>query len=176
MNFPRPQTCAFYTLIILVELAIAWFLGHVLFKATRHCEEAEQWRWSSEDSRDMWIDAAKTMITASGIAAALVASLTLAAHQSNMLSALVTSSVKTATVSLVVCVCVSMFLILSLARGHEAAKARYIARRPQEGHQGEIKEGPLSNFALCITLLAAFLALSSFFVRFLFLARIVWHV
>jgi hypothetical protein len=170
------QTWAFCTLIVLIELGILWFLGHVLYRATRNVEEAVQWRWSSEDSRDMWIDAAKTMISASGIAAALLASLTLAPHQTDKLSPIVASSVKTATVSLVVCVCVSMFLILALARGHEAAKSRQKEKKRPEGCAEKITEGPLSNFALCITLLASFIALSSFFVGFLFLARLVWHI
>jgi len=169
------QTWMFYGFASLVELGIAWFLGHVFCKATQKNEEASQWRWSSEDSRGMWIDAAKTMITASGIAAALLASLTLGS-QTKTLSALVVRSVKTATVSLVACVCVSMFLILAPARGHETAKARYLEKRRREGHQGEIKEGPLSDFALRIILSAAFIALSCFFVGFLFLGRIVWHI
>jgi hypothetical protein len=170
------QRALFYGFVFLVELGIACFLGHVLYKATQNNEEALQWRWSSEDSRDLWIGAAETMITASGIAAALVASLTLAAHQAKMLSPFVASSLKTATVSLVVCVCVSMFLILALARGHETAKARYSEKRRRDGYLGEIKEGPLSNFALSIILLAAFVALSGFFVGFLYLARIVWNI
>ena len=170
------QTWAFCTLIVLVELSIICFLGHILYKATRNVEAAVQWRWSSEDSRDMWMDAAKTMISASGIAAALLASLTLAPHQTDKLSPIVASSVKTATVSLVVCVCVSMFLILALARGHEAAKSRQVEKRRQEGYTGETTAGPLSNFALCIILVASFIALSSFFVGFLFLARLVWHI
>jgi multisubunit Na+/H+ antiporter MnhB subunit len=139
----------------------------------RKAKEAVQWRWSSEDSRDMWMDAAKTMITASGIAAALLASLTVG-HQT--MSPLVVYIVKSATVCLVVCVCVSMFLFLALARGHETAKSRYTEKRRQEGYQGEIREGPLSNFALCIILSAALIALSGFFLGFLFLARIVWHI
>jgi len=171
------QTWMFYGFAFLVELAIACFLGHFLYKATQNSKEAEQWRWSSEDSRDMWIDAAKTMITASGIAAALLASVALAGHRTDPLSALVASSVKAATVSLVVCVCVSMFLILALARGHEAAKARHVEQRRRENYKREkTTEGPLSNFALCVTLSAAFIALSAFFLGFLFLGRIVWNI
>lgn len=169
-----PQTWFFYGFAVLVELSIFWFLGHFLRKGLQNTQEAEQWRWSSEDSRSMWIDVAKTMITAAGIAAALLA--TLATHEANVQSQLVACSVKTATVSLVGCVCVSMFLILALARSHEAAKARYVSKRRKEGYMGEIKEGPLSKFALWVTVSGAFLALSSFFIGFLFLARVVWHL
>jgi uncharacterized protein (DUF2062 family) len=168
------QTWLFCTLIFLVEACIAWFLGHFYYKAAQKTKESDQWRWSSEDSRDTWIDAAKTMISASGIAAALLA--TLAARQTPILNPLVASSVKAATAILVVCVCASMFLILALARGHEAAKARYMTKLRAEGHQGEIKEGPLSYFALRVMLVSAFVALSGFFVGFLFLVRIVWHL
>ena len=169
-----PKTWLFYGFAVLVELGIASFLAHFLRKAMQNTKEAEQWRWSSEDSRTMWIDVAKTMITASGIAAALLA--TLAARQGNILGGLAAFSVKAATVSLVVCACFSMFLILALARGHEAAKARYSSKRRQEGYTGEIKEGPLTKFALWVTVSGAFVALSSFFIGFLFLARVVWHL
>jgi hypothetical protein len=166
----------FYGFASLIELGIASFVGHFLRKAMQDTIEAEQWRWSSVDSRDVWIDAAKTMISASGIAAALLAAFALSAQQTNTPnqtpSALIASNVKISTVNLVICVCVSMFLILALSRSHEAAKAR----RQQE-HMGEkITEGPLSDFALFIILPAAFVALSSFFIGFLFLARIVWHI
>ena len=168
-------TWLFYGIAVLGELGILRFLGHIHYKAMQKTEEAEQLRWSSEDSRNTWIDVAKTMITSAGIAAALLA--TLAARQINVLSDFTASNVRTATVSLVVCVCVSMFLILALARGHEAAKSHYIQNKRREGCETtQIKEGPLSNLALRITLTAAFIALSTFFIGFLYLARIVWHI
>lgn len=120
----------------------------------------------------MWMDVAKTMISASGIAAALLTSLALGKD----FDPLVAHSVKISTVSFVLCVCVSMFLILTLARGHETAKARYLSEQREKGSRMEIREGPLSNFALCLTLAGAFIALSTFFVGFLFLGRIVWHI
>lgn len=159
-----------------IELGVAWFLGAILYKGTRKVPEADQWRWSSEDSRDVWIDVAKTMITASGIAAALLASLTLG-RPTMMLSPLVAFSVKSATVFLVVCVCVSMVVILILARGHEAAKSRHIEglRRAGQPTLG-IREGLLNHSTFSLMLFAAFVALSGFFLGFLFLARIVRHI
>jgi hypothetical protein len=169
------QTWIFYGFAALIEVGIGCFLGHIFYRANQKTDEAKQWRWSSEDSRDMWMDAAKTMISAAGIAAALLASLSASARDKTVLSAIGTFSLKSATVCLVMCVCVSMFLILSLARGHEAAKARENLK-PRPPGSGQVKEGPLTDFALSITLLAAFVALSSFFVGFLFLARIMWHI
>jgi hypothetical protein len=160
-----PQTVAFYSFAALVEACIAWFMYDFYSKAM-----AANWRESSEDSRTMYTDAAKTMISAAGIAAALLASLS--THQNNSLAPLVAKSIKTATISLVVCVCVSMALILTLARGHEEAKGLEQLKHPGT----KVTSGPLSDFYLRTTLAFAFVALSCFFVGFLFLARIVWHL
>jgi hypothetical protein len=54
-------------------------------------------------------------------------------HQTNVRSDFASFNAKAATVSLVICVFVSMILILALARGHEAAKSRYIEKKRQEG-------------------------------------------
>ena|ERR1700678_2046633 len=165
-----PQTIVFYSFAVLVELGVACFLGHIFFRANQNTSDAVQWRESSEDSRDMWIDAAKTMISAAGIAAALLASVS--TRQNNSLSPLVPHSLKFATVTFVICVCVSMALILTLARGHEMAKGRAQLAQKDKTLTG----GPLSNLALGLSLGLAFFALSGFFVGFLFLARIVWHL
>jgi hypothetical protein len=175
VGYPNIWTCSFYGMAFLVEMGITFFLGHVWYRATqKKKEEALQWRWSSEDSRDMWIDAAKTMITASGIAAALVTSLSIGLQ--NGLKPLVLLSVKVAVVNLIICVCVSMLLIVTLSRAHETAKARNIEKSRGDGLKGEIKEGPLSDFALALVLASSWMALSTFFFGFLFLGRIVVHI
>jgi hypothetical protein len=159
--------------LALVEVLIAGFVGHIWHKAASpNSVVSAQWRWTSEDSRDMWVDAAKTMITAAGIAAALVASLGLGLTRAVSLFFL--RNEKVSAVCLVTCVCSSMALILALSRGHEAAKSRYLLEQRTKGNMGKITEGALSNFALRIILLLSFVALSSFFIGFAFLARIVW--
>lgn len=170
------QTWLFYGSVFGIELGIAYFLGKILYEGTRNVPEAEQWRWSSEDSRDMWIDVVKTMISASGIAAALLAALTLGSPAGTV-RPLVAHSVKSATVLLVICVCVSMVAILILARGHETAKSRNLERlRRQDQPTTGVTGGLLEISTFCFLLLAGFISLSGFFVGFLFLARIVWHI
>lgn len=87
-------------------------------------------------------------------------------------------SAKIAAVSLIVCVCTSLVLILSLTRGHERARSRHIDQSRAADRQGTIDndQGALSNFELRVTLLSAGAALSSFFIGFLFLGRIVFHL
>src|SRR5580658_7705527 len=115
----------FYGFIFLVEALILGFIGHFWYKVAASNEVlSAQWRWTSEDSRDMWIDAAKTMITAAGIAAALVASLGVSSIRA--VGAFFLWNEKVSTVSLVACVCSSMALILALSRGHEAAKSHNV--------------------------------------------------
>jgi len=167
------MTYVFYGLASSIELAIFLFLAHFWRKANEKKESALQWRWTDEDSRNMWIDAAKTMITAAGIAAALVASLSVTSERPS--NPIVIRSVKVATISLIICVCASMPLILALSRGHENAKSRAIEEQRAKGMKEPINQGALSNFALGIVLVTAFLALSGFFLGFLFLGRIVWH-
>ena len=163
----------FYGFLVLVEVLILGFIGHFWHKASAANKTlSAQWRWTSEDSRDMWIDAAKTMITSAGIAAALVASLGLSSGRAVGLFFLWNE--KVSTVSLVACVCSSMALILALSRGHEAAKSRNVLEQRIKGNMGPITEGVLSNFALSIILILGFVALSCFFLGFVFLGRIVW--
>jgi len=164
----------FYILLAAVELLILSFVGHFWYKAAApNHVVSRQWRWTTQDSRDMWIDAAKTMITAAGIAAALVASVGLGSARP--LSSPSLLNAKVATISLVACVCFSMALVLALSRGHEAAKSRNLIDQRMKGNFGEISEGVLSYFALAVILILGFLGLSCFFVGFMFLGRIVWN-
>jgi hypothetical protein len=169
------MTCLFYGFLVLVEAVILVFIGHFLYKALALSPNnlvSAQWRWTSEDSRDMWVDSAKTMITAAGIAAALVASFGLdTARASNLL---LLRYAKVSAVCLVACVCSSMASILAISRGHEAAKARNVYEQRMKGNTAAITEGVLSYFSLSVTLILGFMALSSFFIGFVFLARIVW--
>jgi hypothetical protein len=169
MTHPDLWTYSFRAVIALVESGISFFLGNVFLKGIKE----PRWRWSTEDSRDMWIGAANTMITAAGIAAALVAALSLGLER--VPSPLVVFSAKVAVVSLVICVGVSLALVLTLARGHETAKARNIEQRRLDGLSGETTEGLLSPFAFGLVIVLAFFALSGFYIGFLFLARLIVH-
>lgn len=169
------MTYLFYGFLIVIEGLIIVFIGHFWFKAFQTSPNhplSSQWRWTSEDSRDMWMDSAKSMITAAGIAAALVASFGL--DVTRVLNSGSLRYAKVSTACLVACVCSSMALILALSRGHEAAKSRNVLEQRARGNTAEIREGVLSYFSLSVILVLGLVALSSFFIGFMFLGRIVW--
>jgi len=168
---PMCWTVAFYGAVVFIQLPIIWFIWSFWDKANNI-----GWRYTDDDSRDTYVDVAKTMITASGIAVALVASIALSSEH-RPTNHLVALSAKVATVLLIGCVCVSLVCILALARGHEQARSRSIDKLHAEGHQGRIErnEGALNNFELRLILLSGGAALSCFFTGFLFLGRIVFH-
>jgi len=115
----------------------------------------------------MYVDAAKTLITASGIAVALLASSTVASERAT--NNLVAFSAKVAVVCLIACVCFSIVVILALMRGFERAQSRHIE---SGGHAGE---GKLNSIELRFILIPAGGALSCFLVGFVFLGRIAFH-
>jgi len=115
----------------------------------------------------MYVDAAKTLITASGVAVALLASSTVASARAT--SGLVAFSAKVAVVCLISCVCLSLIVILALIRGFERAQSRHI-----EGG-GRAGQGRLNSTELRFILIPSAFALSGFLVGFLFLGRIAYH-
>lgn len=158
-------TRLFYAVVSVAAAAPILFAFHYW-----HLANTKGWLWTSEDSRGMYVDAAKTLITAAGIAVALVAS---SGVRSSTASIRVVFSAKVAAVCLISCVCVSILLILALSRGHEMAKARYIEERRRAGYHGEITEGKLSRGELLFILVPTAIALSCFLIGFLFLGRMV---
>jgi hypothetical protein len=94
----------------------------------------------------MYVDGAKTLITASGIAVALLS-----------------------------CVCLSLIVILALLRGFERAENRYIDEQRKERKQIEAGEGRLNTTELLFILVPTGFALSCFLVGFVFLGRIAFH-
>ncbi len=115
-----------------------------------HEARTRGWDWISEDSRSMYVDGAKTLITASGIAVALLASSAVSsARTANHLMAF---SAKVAVVCLISCVCLSLILILALLRGFERAKNRYIDEQRKTGKQIEPGEGKLNTAELLFIL------------------------
>jgi hypothetical protein len=115
----------------------------------------------------MYVDAAKTLITASGIAVALLASSTVASVRAT--NNIVAFSAKVAVVCLISCVCLSLVVILALMRGFERAQSRHIESGGRAG------EGKLNSAELLFILIPAGAALSCFLAGFVFLGRITFH-
>jgi len=162
-------TCVFYIVVFCVVGAP--FLFVLRFWRYAH---AKGWSWSSEDSRDAYVDVAKTLITASGIAVVLLASSASPERTADRVAAF---SAKVAVVCLIACVGMSLVAMLALIRGHEEAKGRNIDERRAKGLSTfDVTEGKLTSGELLITLIPSAIALSSFLVGLLFLARIVFHI
>jgi hypothetical protein len=121
----------------------------------------------------MYVDGAKTLITASGIAVALLASSAVASARTA--SSLVAFSAKVAVVCLISCVCLSLIVILALLRGFERAQARYIDEQRKTGKNFTAGEGKLNTAELLCILVPTSVALSCFLVGFVFLGRIAFH-
>jgi hypothetical protein len=164
-------TCAFYVFVLALAGAPFLLVSHYWYEA-----KTKGWNWSSVDSRDIYVDGAKTIITGSGIAVALLASSVFS--QRTTANSLVVFSAKVAVVCLISCVCLSLIVILALLRGHERAKSRHIEKLRQDGKLSPgiaITEGQLNDGELLFILVPSALALSCFLVGFVFLGRIVFH-
>src|ERR1700722_11872709 len=93
-------TCLFYIFVLVVSVVPAFFVWHYWHEA-----RTKDWGWTSTDSRTMYVDGAKALITASGIAVALLASSAVSSVRST--NGLVAFSAKVAAVCLISCVCLS---------------------------------------------------------------------
>jgi hypothetical protein len=164
----RISTFFFYALVVVVAVAPVLLVWHFWHEA-----RVRGWAWTSVDSRNMYVDGAKTIITASGIAVALLASSGVAVERTA--SHVIGSAAKVAAVCLIACICLSLVLILALLRGHERAKSRFIEERRKAGDKSVITEGKLNTTELLFILIPASLALSCFLVGFVFLGRIAYH-
>jgi formate-dependent nitrite reductase membrane component NrfD len=160
-------TCAFYIFVVVVAAFPLFFVGFIWREAQKR-----DWAWTNSDSRNMYVDAAKTLITASGIAVALLASSSVASARTA--SPLIAFSAKVASVCLISCVCFSLVIILALLRGYERAWSRNMEKR-RTAEQGPTNEGKLNNAELLFILVPSGVALSSFVVGFVFLGRIAFH-
>lgn len=122
----------------------------------------------------MYVDALTTMITASGIAVALVASSAVGSERHK--NPVVEFSAKVAVVCLVSCVCFSLTSILALLRGYELAQARFMAQaRASDTKVNVAAQGPLTNRQLLCILVLSGLSVTCFVVGFVFLGRIALH-
>ncbi len=129
--------------------------------------KARGWNWTTEASRTMYVDVAKTLITASGIAVALMAS---SSAPARAVDPIVRTSARIGVIALILCICTSLITILALTRGHERARSRNI----ESGRGGE--EGQLTDTELLFILIPSWIALSSFLAGALFLGRIAFHI
>jgi hypothetical protein len=164
-------TCVFYIFVSTLSAAPFLFVLHYWHEA-----KTKGWSWTSVDSRDMYVDGAKTIITGSGIAVALLASSVFS--QRTTAAGLIVFSAKVAVVCLISSVCFSLIVILALLRGHERAKSRHIEKLRHAGKLTPgiaITEGQLNNAELLFILVPSAIGLSCFLVGFVFLGRIVFH-
>jgi hypothetical protein len=155
-------TCLFYVLVFIMAVVPMLFVWTVWHEA-----KTRGWDWTSDQSRNMYVDAAKTLITASGIAVALLASSTVASVRAT--NNIVAFSAKVAVVCLISCVCLSLIVILALMRGFERAQSRHIEAGGRAG------EGKLNSAELLFIVIPGGAALSCFLVGFVFLGRITFH-
>jgi len=123
------------------------------------------WNWTTESSRAMYVDICKTLLTASGVAVALVASDS--PHASDSIAK---SSARWGVIFLIACIVSGLATMLALTRGHERARSRNI-----DAGGGSVEQGQLTNFELRCILIFGYVALSTFVVGLLFLGRITFH-
>ena len=149
----------FYSFVVIVIVVSAIFVWTFWRDA-----KGRQWNYTTDTSREMYVDVVKTLITASGIGVALVAS-----ASARALDDIAKFSMRAGVVTLIICICASLVTMLALTRGHERARSRNI----EAGNSGE--EGQLLDFELLLILIPGGVALASFLVGLLFLGRITFH-
>lgn len=129
MDAAPTWTCVFYVFAFVLATAPTMFAWHYWHEAP-----TRGWDWISQDSRNMYVDGAKTLIIASGITVALLASSAVGAARTA--NNIVAFSAKVATVCLISCVCLSLIVILALLpalSGHKPAILRNNAEREIKG-------------------------------------------
>jgi len=119
-----------------------------------------QWDWISDESVKMYVDAAKTFLTASGIAVAIVV-----AALGQKLSP-PPWIVQRAVGGLVACVIFAPCTVLVLYRLFERARSR----------ANDNKQGRLTRLELAILLVMAYLTVEGFLIGFLYLGRIPFNL
>lgn len=160
------RTFLFISIGILTVLA-GWFVWQFWNKAQKGL------RWTTRDSRDAYVDCAKTLITASGITVTLLAS----SAGSLTRTPIVVLSVKVAVVCLILCVVFSMAVMLALVRCHELANSRWMRQEFAAGRaaNAQVPQGELTNAELAWIIVPAFFALVTFLCGFVFLGIVGWH-
>jgi hypothetical protein len=122
------------------------------------------WNWITDDGRKMYTDAANTLVTASGIAVAVIVS------RLDSKDETILHTTKEAVVCLIICIVFSVITILALSRGFEMAQSRYTEGGNARG------QGQLTPIELLFILVPTFVALTGFLEGFLFLGRIAFQL
>ncbi len=136
----------------LCQVFFVWFL----YGALRY-----NWRWVDRQSLSVYTDAAKTLITSSGIAVAIV----VAGLRGDFKPP--TWMLKTAIVLLITCILSAVAFMVVLARAWEAASS---------SPEGDGSQGKLSWPILIVILIFADVALTSFLLGFIYLGRTVFWI
>jgi hypothetical protein len=164
------MTCVFYlTLAFYSSLALAFLIPWFFVYSYWRGHKFDELDWITHQSRDMYVDAYKTLINASGIVVGLAIGSAFSAQRSATTDPLIVCSAKVAVFSLLVCIFVSFVGLLALLRGFELAQSRNLKRT------GDGSQGQLSATELLFILIPTGFALSSFVVALFFLGRVVYH-
>jgi hypothetical protein len=159
--------CILSVLCFIVPAVIVWDFWH---EHTR-----QDWDWITQYGRDMYADVMKTLITASGVAVALIVT-ALSGHNSS-----VTHSARLAVVTLTVSIVASMMTTFLLCRFYEKANSR---ARDVAGKSGMSPENPrwpsdqgqLKPHELALILFPAYFALAGFLLGFLSLTKMAFEL
>ncbi len=111
-------------------------------------------RYINPDSRQMYADLAKTLVTSAGIASSII----VGTYSRGTLPAWM---IGRALVSFVICIVFSSIFILALSRFFEVARSR-----------SQSSEGPLDNWELVVLLVLGGISFCSFLLGFLYVGRI----
>ena len=136
----------FLVLNVLAWSLIVFFLFSILFLAKR-----DNWRYVDAESRQMYVDLAKSLITSAGIASAII----VGTYAKGVAPA---GMAGRALVSLVVCIIFSTFCAVAISRLYEMARS--------------CGDGLLKNWELMVILILSVVALGSFLTGFLYIGRI----
>jgi hypothetical protein len=112
------------------------------------------WRYVNPNSRQMYVDLAKTLVTSAGIASSIIVG-------TYSRSALPAWMVGRALIWFVVCIVFSSIFILTLSRFYEIARSR------EQSHEGALKD-----WELAIVLVCGAASFCSFLLGFLYVGRI----
>jgi hypothetical protein len=157
------MTWLFYLLVVLAPVMPLAFIWSIWKEGQSH-----EWNWINVQSLTMYVDAAKTLITASGIAVALVAASAISPTKN--LDRAVISSAKVGVICLILCIFFSFAAILALMRGFERSSSRHRERG------GSPTEGQLLLPELSFILIFGYFAIATFVEGLLFLGRIAFHL
>jgi hypothetical protein len=127
--------------------------------------------WIRQDTRAMYVDAAKTIVSACAVAASLV-SLVVSARGSNQPGLII--AVRCAVVSLVIGLVASMITIFALSRSYDRAVSRWYEDPARKGSTTE--QGKLSRAELLWVLIPAWLGIVGFLEGFIFVVRIAFVI